>query len=75
MIIQELITTSRLPNVRRLPYATIYQIGIRKTKLGEFFCFLQNNRFICHSEPRQFLLGQNTGIGEHLELFSQHFEL
>jgi hypothetical protein len=75
VIIQELITISKLLDVRRLPYATIYQIGIQETELGEFFCFPQNNRFIRHLEPRQFLFGQNTRINKHLELFGHHFEL
>jgi hypothetical protein len=46
VIIQELITINKLLDVKRLPYVTIYQIGIQETKLGGFFCLPQNNRFI-----------------------------
>jgi hypothetical protein len=56
-------------DVKRLPRATIYWIGVKKVGLGEFFGLPYNNRLIPNPEPWQFLLSQDARINERLEFF------
>jgi hypothetical protein len=50
------------------------ELGVRKVGLEEFFGLPCNNKLIPHPEPRQLLLGQDTKIGEHLELSISIFD-